>query len=94
MPPGYGFRVLEPGATWSVSWWRRALMAAVTVGLTWMCASFVVGSATMLHPADMEPMPASMDLAVGDVEQVASAVGERKPRGHLVSGRPAHRRDG
>jgi len=74
VPPGYGFRVLEPGATWSVSWWRRALMAAVTVGLIWMCASFVVGSATMLHPADMDPMPASMDLAVGDVEQVASAV--------------------
>jgi len=66
--------VLEPGATRSVSWWRRALMAAVTVGLTWLCASFVVGSATMLHPADMAPMPASMDLAVGDVEQVATTV--------------------
>lgn len=64
----------SPGAVRSVSWWRRALMVAVTVGLTWMCASCVFGSATMLRPADMEPMPASMDLAVGDVEQVASAV--------------------
>jgi len=39
-----------------------------------MCANIVAGSGTALSSGDMDPMSASMDMSLGDFEQVAAVV--------------------
>ncbi len=65
--------MFESVAARNVPWLRHALLGAVSLGLSLMCAMFVFGSPTEAPPVNTEPMSVAINTVEGDPTPVTAA---------------------